>query len=144
MPKFDIILKPGEPLPEEFAPILSKRLSPALREKLLKHGGLIRLSVASPYIDRKAAKKTPIVVDDTFIVGLEANAKDVEGIRERLQPLAIKQLLEICTRLQLPVRSRASSREIREAVVQRIQSGHFWQKISGAHQPPKIAGEKHD
>src|SRR2546421_22198 len=53
VPKFDLILKPGEPIPEEFAVILHKRLSPAVREKLLKHGGLIRLSVATPYVDRK-------------------------------------------------------------------------------------------
>jgi hypothetical protein len=142
VPKFDIILKPGEPLPEEFAPILNRRLSPALREKLLKHGGLVRLSVASPYADRKEAK-TPIVVDDTFIAGLEASAKVVEEVRARLQPLAIKHLLEICARLRLPVRSKASSRELREAIVQGLQSGHFWQKISGSQQhPPGTASEK--
>lgn len=135
MPKFDIIVKPGEPLPDEFAQILNKRLSPSLREKLLKHGGLIRLSVASPYVDRKVAKKTPVVVDASFIAELEADAKDVEIIRTRLQPLAVNQLREICTRLLLPVRSQASSREIREAVVQRIQSEHFWQKISGSSSP---------
>jgi len=139
VPKFDIILKPGEPLPEEFLPILSKRLSPALRQKLLKHGGLIRLSVSSPYVDRKEARKSPIVVDDEFIRNLEAKAHDAEAIRLALQPLAVKQLLEICTRLQLPVRSKGSSREIREAVVERLRSGHFWQRISDSppSQPPE-------
>lgn len=132
MPKFDIILKPGEPLPEEFRSILNKRLSPALREKLLKHGGLIRLSIASPYVDRKAVKAKTVVVDDALIAELETNSKNAELVRARLQPLAIKQLTEICRRLQLPVRSSASSREIREAIVQRIQSEHFWQKISGS------------
>jgi len=137
VPRFDVILKPGEPLPEEFAPILDKRSSPALRQKLLKHGGLIRLSVASPYVDRREAKRVPIVVDETFIRDLEANARDTEVTRNGLQPLTIKQLLEVCSRLKLPVRSNASSREIREAVVQQLQSGRFWQRISGSSDPER-------
>ena len=144
MPKFDLVIRPGEPLPEEFASILNKRLSPAFRQKLLKHGGLIRLSVASPYVDRKAAKKTPVVVDDALMTELESKSKDVEALRLRLLPLAIKQLLEICARLQLPVRSQASSREIREAVVQRLQSGHFWQKISDPQGPPNAPDNQDD
>jgi len=136
VPKFDIILKPGESLPNEFSAILSTRLSPAFRQKLLKHGGLIRLSVASPYVDRKLAKKNPVVVDDVFMKELEAISKDAAALRLRLQPVPVKKLLEICARLQLPVRSQASSREVREAVIQRLQSGHFWQEISGSQQPP--------
>ena len=136
MPKFDSILKPGEPLPEEFAPILNKRLSRVFREKLLKHGGLIRLSVASPYAERPPGKHTPVPVDDAFIAALESDSKNVEALRPRLQLLPIKQLLEICGRLKLPVRSKASSREIREAIVQGLQSGHFWQKISHSEEPP--------
>jgi hypothetical protein len=130
VPKFDLILKPGEPLPEEFVPILTKRLSPVLREKLLKHGGLIRLSVSSPYVDRKEAKKHPTQIDDIFMAELEARSKESDVIRSRLELLSIKQLMEIIARLGLPVRSKASSREIREAILQRLQSGHFWEKIS--------------
>jgi gamma-glutamylcyclotransferase (GGCT)/AIG2-like uncharacterized protein YtfP len=141
MPKFDLILKPGEPLPEEFAVILNKRLSQAFSKKLLKHGGLIRLSASSPYVDRKAGKMTPIVVSEAFIAELQANVNDGEMIRARLQSLTIKQLREICDLLHLPVRSQASSGEIREAVVQRLQSGQFWQKISGS-QPSSIDNTK--
>lgn len=132
MPKFDLILRPGEPIPEEFDSILSKRLSPDYRKKLLKHGGLVRVSVASPYIDRKKTAKPQVIIDEDFIRALEKEGNNPSVVRESVRTLPIKLLAEICNRLQLPVRSRASSREIREAIVQRLNSEHVWGRIAGS------------
>ncbi|MGA3171074.1 MAG: hypothetical protein ABSE62_08665 [Chthoniobacteraceae bacterium] len=131
MPKFDLILKPGEPIPEEFVAILNTRLPASYRNKLLKHGGLIRVSVSSPYVERTTKSKTLITVDDGFIAALEAEGNEPEALRARLQPLPVKALNGICVALKLPVRSRASSREVREAIVQRLNSGHVWRRIAG-------------
>jgi hypothetical protein len=131
VPKFDLVLRPGEALPEEFDAILSKRLSPDYRKKLLKHGGLVRVSVASPYVERQKTAKFHPAIDEQFVAILESEGNNPNAIRERVRTLPIKLLLEICRRLEVPIRSRASSREIREAIVQRLNSQHVWQRIAG-------------
>ena len=132
MPKFDLILRPGESIPEEFDAILSKRLSPDYRKKLLKHGGLVRVSVASPYVERQNPAKANVAIDDDFIATLVSEGNSPNVVRERVRTLPVKLLSEICRRLQVPVRSGASSREIREAIVQRLNSEHIWQRIAGS------------
>jgi hypothetical protein len=132
VPRFDLILKPGDAIPDELSAILEKRLSPAFREKLLKHGGLVRISVASPYVDRKSSSKKAFTIDETFIHELESIAQDGEDVRMRLQSLPLKQLRDICRRLDLPVRSNSSSREIREAIIRRLQAGRLWDNIANS------------
>jgi len=132
VPKFDLILRPGESIPEEFDAILSKRLSPDYRKKLLKHGGLVRVSVASPYVERQNPAKANVAIDDDFIATLVSEGNSPNVVRERVRTLPVKLLSEICRRLQVPVRSGASSREIREAIVQRLNSEHIWQRIAGS------------
>jgi len=143
VPKFDLILRPGESIPEEFDAILSKRLSPDYRKKLLKHGGLIRVSVASPYVDRQKTAKSHVAIDDHFIATLESGGNNPNAVRDRVRKLPVKLLSEICRRLQVPVRSGASSREIREAIVQRLNSEHVWRRIAGSD-TEKVSDRKPD
>ncbi len=132
MPKFDMILNPGDPIPEEFAAILSNRLSPKLREKLLRHGGLIRVSVSSPYVERGKQSELPkLVVDDVFVRQLADKSGDTEATRGLLQRLTVKQLNDVCERLRLPMRVKASGREVREEILKRVQSGMVWDRIAG-------------
>jgi gamma-glutamylcyclotransferase (GGCT)/AIG2-like uncharacterized protein YtfP len=132
VPKFDLILRPGQSIPEEFDAILSKRLSEDYRKKLLKHGGLVRVSVASPYVDRQKTAKRRVAIDEDFIATLESEGNNPNAVRERVRTLPVKLLSEICHRLRIPVRSAASSREIREAIVQRLNSEHVWRRIAGS------------
>ena len=129
MPKFDVILQPGEAIPDEFLPVLEKRLSKAAREKLLKHGGLIRVSVASPYVDRRADKQA-VEINAEFITRLEGLSRDEVMLRKELTPLKVKDLSAICKLIELPVHSNASSRELREAIIRRLQSGDLWERIA--------------
>ena len=134
MPKFDFILKPGESIPDELVPVLEKRLTSSLRQKLLKHGGLIRVSVASPYVDR-TDRKPAFEIDAAVIIEMEQLASEPEQLREKLAPLTIKQLKQICALLNLPTPSGVSSRETRDAIIRRLQSGHIWEKISRPGNP---------
>jgi hypothetical protein len=130
VPKFDLILHPGEQPPGEFAAILASRLSADYRKKLLRHGGLVRLSVASPYLERKGGAKGKLSVTMDFIHSIEQRAREGNLARKDLENLSVKQLLEICRYLKLPIRSAASSREIRDSLLQQLQSGLIWGKIA--------------
>lgn len=134
MPKFDVILQPGEAIPDEFLPILEKRLNQAAREKLLKHGGLIRVSVASPYVDRKTTRPTA-EINAEFIAKLESLSREEASLRAELKPLKIKELLAICKLIDLPTGSKASSREMRESILRRLQSSDVWDRIVRAKDP---------
>ena len=129
MPKFDVVLQPGDKVPTEFTTLIRKKLGRAQLDRLQQHGGLIRLSVAAPYVAR--GKNSPSVyIDRAFLDELNAIRKDDRALESRIRPLRMKELKSICQELSIPVRSNATAHEVRAQIVDFIRSEDKWQAIA--------------
>jgi len=128
MPKHEIIHEAGQPVTKETKLILDKFFDLKEAEKLERLGGRILISVAAPYKVKKPKKMT---IDDSFIISLKAKRNDVAELRKGLDVLTIKQLREVCNLVNQPVRSNATSEEIKRELVRSLQAEDFWRRISG-------------
>ena len=127
MPKYEIIHKAGEPVTDEIRWILDRFFDLKEVKKLERLGGRILISIAAPY---KAKKSKEITIDDSFVNNLKSNRNDVAALRNILDGLTIKQLKEICGLIKQPVRSNATSEEIKRELVRSLQAEDFWSRIS--------------
>ena len=127
MPKYEIIHKAGEPVTDEIRWILDRFFDLKEVKKLERLGGRILISIAAPY---KAKKSKEITIDDSFVNNLKSNRNDVAALRNILDGLTIKQLKEICGLIKQPVRSNATSEEIKRELVRSLQAEDFWRRIS--------------
>ncbi len=127
MPKYEIIHKAGEPVTDEIRWILDRFFDLKEVKKLERLGGRILISIAAPY---KAKKSKEITIDDSFVNNLKSNRNDVAALRNILDGLTIKQLKEICGLIKQPVRSNATSEEIKRELVRSLQAEDFWKRIS--------------
>ena len=128
MPKHEIFHKAGEPVTKETKWILDRFFSLKEAQKLERLGGRILISVAAPY---KAKKSKEMTIDDSFVSSLKAKKTDVAELRNSLDGLTIKQLREVCDLINQPVRSNATSEEIKRELVRSLQAEDFWRRISG-------------
>lgn len=129
MPKHDVILQPGDPVPKEFGALIQEKLGSQQVERLQQHGGLIRLSVAAPYVDRK--KNAPrVFVNKAFLTELHAIRRNGHELEAKIRNLRMKELKTICRELAIPVRSKATAHEIRAQILDYIRSEDKWQAIA--------------
>ena len=127
MPKYEIIHKAGEPVTDEIRWILDRFFDLKEVKKLERLGGRILISIAAPY---KAKKSKEITIDDSFVNNLKSNRNDVAALRNILDGLTVKLLKEICGLIKQPVRSNATSEEIKRELVRSLQAEDFWRRIS--------------
>lgn len=128
MPKHDVILQPGDPVPDDFAGLIREKLGALQLARLQQHGGLVRLSVAAPYVDRK--KDAPrVVVDGAFLNELHSIRQDGQALESRIRNLRTKELKDICQQLSIPIRSNASAHEVRAQIMDFIRSADKWTAI---------------
>ena len=127
MPKYEIIHKAGQAVNEEIKWIIDKYFDPKEIERLQRLGGRILISIATPY---KGKRKKEITIDKSFIENLKLNRNHIDELRGILDELTIKQLKEVCNFINQPVRSSASSEEIKRELVRSLQAEDFWSRIS--------------
>lgn len=135
MPKYDILLKPGESIPDDIRDFLQHHFKPATLDKLLKHGGLVRVSVAAPYTPGRGKNQKKIAIDETFLNRLHEVQNNAEALQAELATLSIKHLKSLCQLIGQPVRTSASAQELRSQIVTSIRAADFWQRISKSTTP---------
>ena len=122
MPKFDIILKPGEEIPDEFRDLLRNKFDEKNIDKLKRFGGRIQLSLTAPFTDRRHQKKS-ISVDQDFINKL---AVSTTKANELLSKMTLKQIRVMI----FPSASKTTVEEARKQLVSYLFSNDTWKKIS--------------
>ena len=127
MPKHEIIHKAGQTVSDEIKGIVDRYFDPKEIEKFERLGGRILISIATPY---KVKKSRKIAIDEAFISNLKSKKDDIQELRTILDELTIKQLKEVCNFINQPVRSSASSEEIKRELVRSLQAEDFWGRIS--------------
>jgi len=129
VPKHDLILQPGDEIPAEFATLIREKLGAEQLDRLQQHGGLIRFSIAAPYVVRgKHALR--VVVDKAFLTELHAIRQDGQALEARIRNLRMLELKGICRQLSIPIRSKATAQEVRAQILDFIRSGDKWQAIA--------------
>lgn len=129
MPKFDYFLKPGEELPENLKGFLKDLFVEKDFEKLSKFGGRIQISLTAPFTDRKE-QDSNLILDNAFIENLKSNPGESESL---LKDLTKKQLTLLSKMLQFPVTQKSTTKEIKKSIVDYLNSGEKWSKISGSN-----------
>lgn len=128
MPKLDFIIKAGDELPQKLHEFLDNYFSEKDFEKLSKFGGRIQISLTAPFTDRKE-QDNKIIINEEFINKI---ITDPSKSSEKLKTLTRKQLVEIATFLKFPINTKATTNEIKKAIVDHLNSADKWTKISGA------------
>lgn len=128
MPKFDLLINPGDELPKKLQTLLQDYFSEKDFEKLLKFGGRIQISIAAPFTDRKE-QNNKLVIDNAFIAELKNNPSQSN---EKLKTLTKKQLVKVATLLHFPTTAKATTKEIKKTINDHLNSSEKWDKISGA------------
>jgi hypothetical protein len=126
MPKYDIILKPGEQVPEEFKQLLNDKFGEQHLDKLKRFGGRIQLSLTAPFTDRKE-QKTQLLIDDSFIKQITSSRKIAD---ERLGKMTLKQIRELSRFVNFPIASKTTVEEARRQLISYLFSSDTWKKIS--------------
>ena len=130
MPKHEIFHKPGDQVSEEIRLIIDKYFDPKQARKLERLGGRILISIATPY--KRRAKKE-ININEEFMSILTSKKRDSDALKSLLDELSIKQLKEVCQEMGHPVRSNATSEEIKRELIRSIQAEDYWNSISKAN-----------
>jgi len=126
MPKYDIILKPGEEIPSEFKNLLEEKFDEKSLDKLKRFGGRVQLSLTAPFTDRKQQKKG-VAVDQELIDKL---ADSNERATKLLAKMTLKQIREVARFIGFPVASKTTVEEARKQVISYLFSEDTWNKIS--------------
>jgi len=126
MPKYDIILKPGDEIPVEFRNLLKDKFDEKSIDKLKRFGGRIQLSLTAPFTDRKQQKKT-ISIDQDFINKL---ATSIKKANEMLSKMTLRQVRESAKFVNFPIASKTTVEEARKQLISYFFSDDTWKKIS--------------
>ena len=136
MPKHDLILRSGEEIPETLKPVLRAFFKPAELEKLFKHGGLVRLSIAAPYSPTKGPTSKKRQLDGDVLAEIEKLKDNQEKLEEYLSSFSSKALLELCAKIGLPISKSSNARELKAQLVTTFRAGQIWNKIAGQQTVP--------
>lgn len=129
MPRVDLFINPGDDLPKKLQTILLDYFSEKDFEKLSKFGGRIQISLTAPFTDRKE-QDNELLIDAAFVGELKNNPA---YSNERLKTLTKKQLVEVASLLRFPTAAKATTKEIKKALVDHLNSSIKWDKISNAN-----------
>ena len=131
MPKHDLILRPGDEIPEPLKTALRAFFKPVELEKLFKHGGLVRLSIAAPYSPTKGPTSKKRQLDGNVLVEIEKLKENPQKLDEYLSTFTSKALLELCAKIGLPISKSSNARELKAQLVTTFRAGQIWNKIAG-------------
>jgi len=132
LPKVEILHPETTPLPIELKEFLWKHFPEPLIQKLERLGGRVLISVTSPYTKSNKNRKEQVSIDESFVQRLRDLSFSAHDIKPELARLSVKQLHKLATLLQQPLRSNATSLEIRAELLRSITSEESWKKISGS------------
>lgn len=131
MPKFQIPLGAGQPLPSDVKEFLARYFRSGDLEKLERLGGRITITVTAPYVDRARKKLSAITVDEAFLHTLQALKDRPDELKESLADLSVAELRKLSAMVGLPIRSRANAGSIRAELLTHFGAARYWQRISG-------------
>jgi hypothetical protein len=131
MPKHDLILQPGQEIPETLTATLRAYFKPGELEKLFKHGGLVRISIAAPYSPTKGPTSKKRQLDGQVLTEIEKLKDRPEKLEEFLSSFSGKALLELCAKIGLPISKSSNAREVKAQLVTTFRAGAIWNKIAG-------------
>lgn len=127
MPRHDIIIKPAGKLPKDLEAFIIRTFKVADLEKLQKFGGRIQVSITAPFTDRKSQNKE-LKIDEKFIKKLVEKPEKAEI---QLKYLTKEQLINVAQILKLSISSKMSIREVRNSIIDFLNSSRKWLAISG-------------
>lgn len=127
MPKYELFHKAGEPISSELKHLVGKYFSENEKKKLERLGGRILISISAPY---KTKTEEAIEINDEFVNKLKSIQSETVELKKILDKLPVKQLRELCKKLDQPVRSNAVAEEIKRELIRNVQSEEYWQRIS--------------
>jgi hypothetical protein len=128
MPKHDIFLKPAEKLPKDLEIFINNTFKPIDLEKLLKFGGRIQVSITAPFTNRKSQNKD-LKIDEKFMRKLVSLPEKSDL---QLKDLTKEQLLIVADKLKLKFNSKMAIREVRNSIVDFLNSSRKWSAISNS------------
>ncbi|MBP6871650.1 MAG: hypothetical protein KBC43_06560 [Bacteroidales bacterium] len=129
MPKHDIILKPAEKLPKNLEVFVKETFRTSDLEKLQKFGGRIQVSITAPFTDRKSQNKE-LNIDQKFINDLISKPASASN---QLKHLTKDQLSQVAQKLKLSISSKMTIREVRNSIIDFVNSSRVWSAISGSN-----------
>lgn len=127
MPKINYFLQPNEELPKELEAIIKRKFKKNVLENLSRFGGRIQISITAPFVDRKK-QNAKLEINDAFIQQLKSNPSNTGEI---LKHLTQNQLIEVGKKIDFPVRTQATVREMRNSLISFFESKEMWKKITG-------------
>lgn len=126
MPKVNIFFNPGDDVPKDLQAVLNDYFSITDFEKLKKFGGRIQISITAPFTDRSVQNRQ-LIIDEGFINDLKSRTTEAGDI---LKNLTKDQLVAVAELLTFPITRKASTKEIKKALVDYINSEEKWGDIS--------------
>jgi hypothetical protein len=130
MPKHDIFHKAGEPVSNELKELLLRFFDEYAVNKLERFGGRLQISLASPFMSRRNAKRKVVEINIEFVSELRELKDKPEILKEKLADLTIKQLKNLGKLIDLPLRTKSSRQEMIDELIRNIHSEEIWKRIS--------------
>jgi hypothetical protein len=130
VPKHEIRLMSGQPVPPEVKEILLRFFPKKQVDKLGRLGGRIQFSIAAPGPKRLDPTMKGLFIDESFVGELIAQRSNSEKMRAVLNGMSVRQLKEVCGMLGQPLRSKATKAEIIAEIVTNIGNEDFWRQIA--------------
>jgi len=104
-------------------------------ERLERLGGRIAVSIAAPYVAQRNQKKgkearNPVEINQDFVASIKLPKGDPKELETRLKELTAKELRKLAELTGQPLRSDATTAEMRSELSRNLQAEEFWSRIS--------------
>jgi hypothetical protein len=137
----EIVIRPGEVLPEEFKAALDCLLGREMTDKARQRGGKFKVVLITPWPKAPKAKREKKIIDQEFVNRLKALAGDEIRLENEIAQLRGPEILKVATLLEVPMSKSSKLSSLRAQLHKTLRSEIVWNSIAG-HQKPTLHSER--
>ena len=132
-----IVLKPGEDLPDAIETILVELFGRDAVDHARNKGAKLKFVITVPWPKAPKVKKKERIIDQTFVDALKALASDEEQLEDEVNKLTGPQILEIAKLLNVPMSKSSKVASLRAQLQKSLRSEIVWNSIVGRNEPQR-------
>ncbi len=132
-----IVLKPGEDLPDAIETILVELFGRDAVDYARNKGAKLKFVITVPWPKAPKAKKEERIIDQSFVDALKALASDEDQLEGEVNKLTGPQILKVAKLLNVPMSKSSKVASLRAQLQKSLRSEIVWNSIVGRNEPQR-------
>lgn len=131
----EIVLKPGDVLPEPLQNAFATVFGPDAVASARERGGKFRLVLTTPWPEPIRPKREKKIIDQAFVDRLKAMATDEAKLEAEVNGLNGPEILKVASLLHVPMSKSSKVPSLRAQLQKTLRSEIVWKSIAGQSDP---------